>query len=329
MPELGALAVALAALLVTFAWTLIFSRALAAIKPHVPGLFGPLVDALQSADAAVYNALRKWADLAIDPLTALFDRATATAAALIENPLAFAAAVYAALTRLFTVEIPAAITLAASNAHLLFNQATAEARSLFDHLEAGLGSVAGQVRAGLDSLRGELIALESWTLAQLGMVERDLAATAQRLESEAAAAVQQEAIRAGQVERAIVDGVNAETRQVIGEVQAFGDALVGFVDGRLVDLAGEVRGGLQLEHDFAVQIGAAAERGLSDLESAVPWQLMDALVKTGEGLAVVAAEDALSAGLGFARGQVEAAGELAVKFGGLFKAAEDALGVKS
>lgn len=328
MPELGALAAGIAALLVIFAWSLIFSRALQAVRPHVPGLFGPLFDAVQGADNAIYNALRKWADPAVQPLTDLFNRVIATADALIVNPLVFARAVYAATWRLFSVEIPFAITTAATNARILFDDATAQAQALSNGLRDRLGALEAAAQAALGALYSDLVSLQQWALGLFQAAERDLAATAQRLESEAAAAVQQEAIRAGQVEQAIVDGVNAEARQVIGEVQAFGDALVGFVDGRLVELAGEIRGGLQLEHDFAVQVGKAAEQGLSDLEAAVPWQLMDTLVKTGEGLAAVADEDALSAGLGFARSQIDAAGELAVKFGGLFKAAEDALGVK-
>lgn len=285
MPELGALAVGLAALLVIFAWSLIFSRALQAARPHVPGFFGPLFDALQSADTAVYNALRKWADPAVQPLTTLFNRATATAHALTSNPLAFAQAVYASLRRLYLVTVPAAITTALHRAQALYDEATAAARALYDHLGARLDALAEQTGRALAAIRSDLSAVEQWALGLFQSAEHDIQAAAQTVEAAAQAAIDHEAARALDAERAIVADAEGGLQQLALAVQQFVDGAFAGLSSDLVQLAGEFRSGLEAEHQFAVTVEDDARKGLADLEAGPLGQLVEGLVVVGEGLA--------------------------------------------
>lgn len=218
MPALDVLLVGLVALLIVFTWQSWTVKVLQAMKAQAPGLFGPLFDALIGADNAIYNALRGWTDNAIQPFTDLVNRAIAAIEALTGGPLAFARAAYAAIQRLFTVEIPNAIQSAEATARQLLAGAEQAAQALFEAAQQGLTSLAAQLASlaqradlGLAQL-GDLVASN---LHQALDYALDLA---QRGAHYAASLVGLEAERALAAEQALQDAAGAGVQSLESEL---------------------------------------------------------------------------------------------------------------
>ena len=277
MPALDVFIVATAALLVTFAWSLIFGRTLAALRAYVPALFVPLVDALISADNAIYNALRGWADLAIQPFTDLIGRVIAGIDALVQNPLAFARNTYAAIERLFFVEIPFAIHAAELAAAALFAQAEQAAQALYGALQqqlAGLASMAAGLASDLQNLY-QLVVNQALPLAHQAF---DYALhLVQALWLQVTALVGLEAERAIAAEQAIFHTAEAELQALAGaEAQAVArfESELGSVASNLGSEVDQARQALQAE---IVNLDDLLKKRIADAIAAYPNALLQRL----------------------------------------------------
>lgn len=285
MPAIDALFVAVAAYLIVFAWALIFGRVLTAVRPHVPGLFSPLFDALAAADSAIYNTLRGWTDGAVQPFTALVGRVVATAESLTANPLDFARHAYAAIVRLFEVDIPWAISVAETDAALLFRQAEGAAEGLFRRLEQELAGLAARLAGlGLEIQQvAEAALAHAYDLAH--QAETYALGLAREVVGYAESLVGQEAGRAYAAEQAVLDTAKAEVAQVERDL---GQAVAQVEN----DLGGAVQG---LEDKLA-QARAELEHDISGFESVVKAEI-EAVLKSGPWGAAVAAYEGGEAAL--------------------------------
>lgn len=319
MPELGALAAAVAALLIIFAWSLIFSRALQALRPHVPGLFLPLFDALAGADAAVYNALRAWADSAVSPFTDLAGRAIAALDALSVNPLRFAQATYGALWRVFNVAIPGAIAQTEGTTRALWQDATGRIEGVYNAVEADLRDAGAAFRVGLSALYSDLHQVAAYAQQLFITAERDLAAGVARAESEAAAAVGQEVSRAEAVEAGIVGAVDADLVQLVGEANAALRGLQSYVGTVAQGIESNFHHLLDGERAFAVGLAEIEKQDLDALRSGREWQILTDLEEAGGQLLTQGLVDLLELERRALRSEIAAAREVQVKLGPLVR----------
>lgn len=315
MPALDVLLVALAALLITFAWSLIFGRVLQAVRGITPGLFVPLVDALISADTAVYNALRGWADPAIAPFTNLLGRAAGAIENLITNPLAFARATYAALERVFTVTIPAAITQAEGVANGLWQDAVNRISGAVAYVEGDLGVLRSAFQASFTSLLGDLGSVTSWAQAQFGRVESDIGRAAGQLEGEIGSAVGQEAAR--------IDSLVGTVRNdLLGDIASVENYASGIAAGLSSDL-GRLSAGLEsdlaqaradLEKDVA-GFGDLVSKTVGEVIQSGPWAAAVGLYEGGERALAADVETLVTLGAAEIRRQIADAEALRIKYG--------------
>lgn len=281
MPELGALIVAVAALLIVFAWSQIFGRVLTALRGYVPGLFRPLFDALVGADAAVYNALRGWADGVTRPFSDLLNRASAGIDSLVQNPRRFARNTYTAIQRLFTVTIPGAISTAGALTWSLYHDTLARLQATYNAVEGDLASWRAAGEAALNFVRIELQQAEQATLSFFQQAERDIQIAARVVAQDAAQVIGQEVARAEQVEQSIVQGVNADFHRLLGEVNADLHGLEGYI--------ATVAHGLEQDYHHLIAAEHALIEGVADIDKqnfdhvihSNPWQLLGELEKVG------------------------------------------------
>lgn len=281
MPAIDALFVAVAALLVTFAWTLIFGRALQAAKGRVPGLFAPLFDALLAADTAIYNALRGWADVAVQPFSDLVGRVIAAADALVTSPLAFARATYDSLWRIWNVEIPGAVRYAASAAAAAGAQAEAFAQGLFQALQQASAGLAADL-AGLGQRLDESVQAVLASLSAGLHQALDYAySLAQQVASYAAGLVALEASRAVQAEQQVAAEAGAEAARIEAEAQAWAAAVrveVGQLAAGLSSDVARARAELEAELGNFQDVTQAAIAGVINSS---PMKLAEALGEVG------------------------------------------------
>ena len=321
MPAFDVLLVALAALLITFAWSLIFGRVLQAIRGITPGLFVPLVDALISADTAVYNALRGWADPAIAPFTDLLSRVAGAIDQFITNPLAFARSVFAALERVFTVTIPAAIATAEGTARSLYDDVVNRISGAVAYVEGDLALARAAFQATFTSLLDDLGSVLSWAQAQVARLEGEIGSEVGRVEGEIGSAVGSEAAR--------IDGaLEAARSDLLGDIRSvenYASSIAAGLEGKLGQL------GAGLESDLA-QARADLEKdvaGFSDLVSKTvgeviasgPWAAAVGLYEGGERALAADVETLVTLGAAEIRRQLGDVDSLRARYGPAVEAA--------
>lgn len=288
MPDLALVIPALAALLIILAWSLVFSRALQAIRPHVPGLFGPLFDALSAADNAIYNALRGWADAATGPFTDATDSVIAALGQLVDNPQAFARSVSDALGRAFNVAIPDAISLAQGYASGLVDDLKAWAQSQLANLEQGLAGAGAQLLALGQALERDFETAVNYALSvgqQAVHYAEGLFNTAEQ-DLEAVAAQAGAALNAAETD--LVNRIDAVAVAAAQDLRASETDLVNRIDASAVaqaQLVAEARNALDSE---IKGFSAAADKAIADVIASPPVQA--ALATLGAGESMLAAD---------------------------------------
>lgn len=282
MPELALVIPALVALLIVLGWEGWTVKVLQAAKAHAPGLFGPLFDALISADSAIYNTLRAWADPAVRPFSDAVDSVAGALRELITNPLAFARSVSAALDRAFNVAIPGAVTEAINFANAALNNLRAWAEGEVQGVQqvaAGLAADLAGLGQRLDLALGQLLALILHTGSQVSAYALGLFTQA---EQDFARGVAVEAERAQQAEAEVAAAVEAEAARAEAEVQAWAQAVrveVGQIAHSLESDVLQARTDLGNElHGFEDTISKAVE----DVINGSPLKLAEALGDAGK-----------------------------------------------
>lgn len=313
MPELAALATAAAALLIIFAWSLIFSRVLQAARGHVPGLFGPLFDALAAADTAIYNALRNWTDSAVQPLSTLFDRLVFGLDSLVFRPLDFARAVYALLVRLFEVTVPGAITTAEDRAYGLWQDAVGRIDGVYNAVEADLQQAGTTLRAGLSTLYSDLQQLGAYAQQLFAQAESDAQASLAAAESPINQLIGSESSRAREAEAALAGTLGSDLAQLVGEVNQALRGVEGYA-GQLFEAAeSDAQRLVNAERAFALGIGQVEKQDLQDLRDGKEWQLLTGLEEVGGAVVETGIADLVRLGRQAIRAEAGAAGELQSK----------------
>lgn len=297
MPDLALVVPALAALIVILAWSLVFSRTLAALRPHVPGIFQPLIDALASADNAIYNALRGWADPASQPFSEAINSVVAALQQLVQNPGAFARSVSASLTRLFTVTIPDAISTAEDYAAAGLTDLKAATEADLRALDGNLAGLFGQV-AALGQLIAQAYAQATAYALDLGRQAEAFAGSLfSQAETDLKAVEAQAAASLVEVETELVNEIDQVAVSAAQEIAAAEQAAINYADQVAVNAAQEVAAA---RADFAAALTISEEQVSQAIDSVLksaPWAGLVAALGVGEAVIKSDVQTLVNAGL--------------------------------